>query len=161
MNRFDRLVTLEYKILQNLVNDEKFRKNERMVYFTLLAGIGPYSISIEGEPHNSNIVVEAIHKYYADTKNSSIIQNYEEAILTMIRAMSNLSNLESTVDVIFYQCHLEKCGNATFHINKGKIIDSLNRKIKENIENFKNLEGFTQWYEKKRGIALREYEITF
>lgn len=140
-------------LLVELVMD-KYKKGAKIAFFPILAGIGSCSIEYRGRGHNSYAVVDAINEYYTNTDDKDVIKGYEEGILTMIRMAKNLGTLQETLDIIYYQCRIEKEEKASFHINRKKILDYFDETIKNNYGQFMTIPGFQDWYDKQKELIL-------
>lgn len=145
-------------LLVEMVTGE-YKKNKKIAFFPVLAGLGSCAVEYRGRGHNSYAVVDAVSEYYAKTGDKDVIQGYEEGILTMIRAAKNLGTLQDTLDVIYYQCRIEQEGKATFRMDRKKILDYFNETIKGDYDKFMSIPDFQDWYNKQKELAKSKFGL--
>ena len=153
---YEDLIDYAY-ILVNIVN-EKYESGNEIAYFPLLSGIGPFKV---GNEHNYQAVVDAINRYYSDNQNENTISAFECALYTMLKGASNLSTLELTIDIIFYQFKLEDENKSSFKLDRKQIVDKINNKIKVEYSDFKsNNTLFEEWLDRNRKYAMTKFGVT-
>lgn len=152
---YEDLIDYAY-ILVNIVN-KKYESGNELAYFPLLAGIGPFKV---GNEHNYQAVVDAINRYYSDNQNENTISAFECALYTMLRGASNLSTLELTINIIFYQFKLEDENKSSFKLDRKQIVDKINNKIKVEYSDFKsNNPLFEEWLDRYNEYTMRKFGI--
>lgn len=152
---YEDLIDYAY-ILVNIVN-EKYESGNEIAYFPLLAGVGSLKV---GNEHNYQAVVDAINRYYSDNKNENTISAFECALYTMLRGASNLSTLELTINIIFYQFKLEDENKSSFKLDRKQIVDKINNKIKVEYSDFKsNNPLFEEWLDRYNEYTMKRFGI--
>ena len=155
---YDRMMHHAYALTEMI--HEEYREGKKIAYFPLLAGIGNMKVENAGAGHNYSIVVDAIHKYYLQSKDDTVKKGFEEGISTMFSMTKNITTLQAAFDVFFYQLKLEKCGTATFTVNKGRLTNEHNETIRKNYNAMKSKNSrFEDWLQKNKEYAVENYGI--
>ena len=155
---YDRMMRHAY-VLTEMVHGE-YREGKKIAYFPLLAGIGNLKVENAGAGHNYSIVVDAIHKYYIQSKDDTVKEGFEEGISTMFRMAKNITTLQAAFDVFFYQLKLEKRGTATFIVDRDQLTNELNKTIMQNYKSMKSENSrFEDLLQKNREYAAENYEL--
>lgn len=150
-------------IIRNKINN-KYKSGNEIAYFPLLVGIGACKVNNTGDvrnEHNYQAVIDAINKYYLNTKDTDMINGFETGLLEMINSLSNTKNLQTVIDIVFYQLKLEKEDKSSFKMNSNLIIDKLNCIIKEKYNAFrKNDTSFLGMMNIDKEYAMKMFNIT-
>ena len=154
---YDRLVQHAYFLVE--VVAKEYKEDKKIAFFPVLAGIGNCAVEYRGQGHNSYAVVDAINEYYWNTKDETIKNGYEDGILTMIRLAKNIQSLQDTLDILYYQCKLEKEGKAKVHVNVAKIVEFFNKNMKDNYDELNNILDFLDWYNGQKKLAKSKYGL--
>ena len=158
VSAYDRMMHHAYALTEMI--HEEYRKGKKIAYFPLLAGMGNMKVENAGAGHNYSIVVDAIHKYYLQSKDDTVKKGFEEGISTMFRMTKNITTLQVAFDVFFYQLKLEKRGTATFTVNRGQLTNKLNETIRKNYNAMKSENSrFEDWLQKNKEYAAENYGI--
>ena len=155
---YDRMMYHAYTLTE-MVHGE-YKEGKKIAYFPLLVGIGNLKVENAGAGHNYSIVVDAIHKYYLQSKDDTVKKGFEEGISTMFRMTKNITTLQVAFDVFFYQLKLEKKGTATFNVDRDWLTNELNETIRENYNAMKSENSrFEDWLQKNKEYAVENYGI--
>lgn len=139
---------------------KEYKEGKKVAFFPLLAGIGSCKVEYRDYGHNSCMVVDAIHKYYDESKDEDIINGYEDGIKTMIKIANNFMCVRDVLVVIAYECRIEKSGEAKFLFHKEEIIEYYNRMIVQNRgEILKNSPDFDEHYKEYVEYFKSKFEI--
>jgi len=139
---------------------KEYKEGKKVAFFPLLAGIGSCKVEYRDYGHNSGMVVDAIHKYYDESKDEDIINGYEDGIKTMIKMSKNFLSVYDVLAIIAYECRIEKSGEAKFSFHKDEIIEYYNMMIMMNRgEILKNSPDFEEHYKEYVEYFKSKYEI--
>ena len=157
--RYDRLVR-EAKFGVKLIHKE-YCSGKEIAYVIILTGLGDYFVGISPEEgHNNQAVIDAIHQYYAETKDARVIEGYQAGIYELIEASGHMKMFSNLLRILFYELYKEHSGEASFTLNMDEIFRQLNSMIVERYHNFEKEDpSFEPWFSRYQQSALEDYGL--
>ncbi|MDO5400447.1 MAG: hypothetical protein Q4F17_05620 [Eubacteriales bacterium] len=141
MGVYDDLVRQAYRNVNTIVEtDLNIHKcsDHTIGFMILLEGEGPARVEYNGNGHNYQAVIDAIHDYYrVNSKvsgNETFPQSFQKAIEGFARFCSKGKTFQSVFNFISYQLYKEKEGSATFQIDCAAVLNLWSKTISENHE---------------------------
>ncbi len=144
--------------LVKIVNKE-YLSGKKIAYFVVLVGMGPYKVEHAGNGHNSNVVVRAIHKCYKEDSSQQYDKGFQDGLIYMAGVANKVEAMSIVLDIFFYELKLEKEGNAAFSIERGRILNHINEKLREKNEEFSQSKGYEDWIARYKKYAKEKYGI--
>ena len=161
MDVYHELVNYAEKLIEVSDNDKHKNKKKDNKYFfiSLLNGNGPFKVEYNGNGHNYQAVIDAIHKYYDLKKDESIKTDYEDALKFFASHSIVTRVIQQTYDFITYEMKKEKNGTGTMEVDSKEILEILSNTIQENYDKLrKESFNFDNWIKDKNRNLETNYD---
>lgn len=159
MSIYEQLVCEAYTKVRFLYEDYKEDKKPVGMYGLLVGDIDGFAVKANADaPHNYQAVIDAVHKFFDNKKDSDIIEFYKSGIFMIIEYVVPADFLQGVINILSYEMLKEEDGTATFSIGIEEILAELSKVISDSYDELlsKNSD-FEKWLKEQNSIMYSEY----